>query len=302
MHSLNVKSTFRLHLFKLEFLMQNVTPTAYGNLVQTCQLLGLPLTVASSSTLNEKLGIQSGVAIPAGSMPSMRYIAIGNGGHKFITAANGRTKSEEVSHQPTDASLFNFLPFVLRTLDNDIPAATRTMYALRRIETHNSVQYIAYYLKRMDFSGVVPQMEYKTVTNNVTSTTPFVPNISNLNPTPAVLSNTGVNVTTGDYVAATAKIPFLLSTAEVAEILNVASIIEGDEGFAIISEIALCTGVDKVVTASAGNLGSFNFSEAVGVQVTTFINSYYPLKSANGGINVLLDVGATRPLLTLTPA
>ena len=282
--------------------MELITRTVYGSYLQTCSLLGQPVIVAPSSTLNEKLSIQSGVAFSAEQTPRMRYAAIGNGGHKMVMGSNGISRPEPIQHRSTDASLYNQIPFVLRLAANDLSAAQRQKYALRRIEEHDGISYIAYYLKKLDYVGVIPEMEYKTVVSGVTTSTAFVPNSSNLNPVPPDLASTGVNVSTGDYVSSVANIPFTLNVDEVNDVLNVASIIYGDVGYAIISEIALCAGVDKIVNVVDTGGNTFNFNEVIGTQIVSFVNGFFSMNFTNNGLNVIFGVGASEPTFLLVSA
>ena len=276
--------------------MELVTRTVFGSYLQTCSLLGQPVIIAPNSTLNEKLSIQSGIVFSAEQLPRMRYAAIGNGGHKMVMGSNGISRPEPVQHRSTDASLYNQIPFVLRLVANDLSPTQRQKYALRRIEEHDGISYIAYYLKKLDYIGVVPEMEYKTVTNGVTTSTAFIPNASNLNPVPPDLANTGVNVSTGDYVSSVANIPFTLNVDEVNDIINVANIIYGDTGYAIISEIALCSGVDKIVNVIDFGGNTFNFNEVIGTQIVSFVNGFFSMNFTNNGLNVLFGVGNSDPL------
>lgn len=280
--------------------MENVTRTIYSSLLQTALLMKLPFTLAVNSTLNEKFSIQSGVAPDIGDLPAMRYYAIGNGGHKMSIGASGVAKTEPIQHKGTDAALFNHIPFILREKANDISAAERVKYALRKTETHQGRQYFAYYLKRMTLTDVIAAMEYVTVSNGTSTVTAFVPDSSNLNPVPSDLSSTGINVVAGDYASATAKVGLILSKADVDELLNVAKVIYDDENLAIISEIALCSGIDKVIATTTINNASINFNEAIAVQVLSFINTFFPLKFSNNGVELLLDVGSTEPVFLLT--
>ena len=280
--------------------MELITRTVYGAQLQTCLLLNLPLSILPNTTLNEKFGVLPTVSISTTDKPAMKYVSIGNGGHKTVTGAEGISAPYPVQHNPTDSSLFKPIPFVLRDVSNDLTNAERASYGLRRLETHDGKPYIAYYLKRLDYSDVVAKLTFKTVLNNITTTTDFIPNQSNLDPTPPPLSSTGVNVTTGSYIAATAKVPFILTESEIKELLDVATIIYGNDNLAIISEIALCSGVDKVVAVDAGGPAPFNMTEAIGVQVVTFISTFFSCKFDNSGISILLDCGASEPLFSLT--
>jgi len=279
--------------------MENITRTIYSSYLQTSLLMGLPFTVMPNTTLNEKFGVQSGIVPAVDAIPTMQYFAIGNGGHRMSVGANGLTKTEPVQHRGTDAALYNHIPFVLRDIANDIDATERAKYALRRKEVHNGVNYIAYYLKRLPLSGVIADMEFISVANGVQSVSAFEANSLNLNPVPPDLSSTGVNIVTGDYVAASAKITIQLTSTEVDELLNVASVLYDDSSFAIISEIALCSGMDKTVQSPANNNLTINFNEAIAVQVSSFINTFFALEFTNNGCEISLDCGATEPLLNI---
>lgn len=278
--------------------MDNIVRTVYSSYLQTCSLLNLPFELKANTTLNEKFNVQSKVAPTADQDPSLGYFAIGNGGHRYITGADGISVPEPVQHRATDAALFNHLPFVLREPQLDLTPAQRANYALRKQVTYNGKSYWAYYLKRFTRDNVKAAMEYRVVNNGVTVVSPFVPNASNLNPTPPDLSTSGVNVVTGDYVAATAKFELNLTAEDVVELLHAAEVIYDNDAYAIISEIALCTGVDKVVSVP-GVSGNFNFNEAIAVQVATFCSIHSAVKFSQNGLQIVLDVGSAEPLFNL---
>lgn len=279
--------------------MENITRTIYGSKLQTCLLMGLPFVLETNSTLNERFGIQNGVAPDATVIPTMRYFCIGNGGHTFTMGAGGRSKPEPIQHRGTDAGLFSPIPFVLRETNNDLDVTERAKYALRRQETHGGRQYFAYYAKRLDLVNVSAGMELIHVQDNVNTVTAFIPDSSNLNPTPPVLSSTGVNTVTGEYVSATAKIGLILSGVDINELLNVGQVIYDDPELAIISEVGLCSGVDKYVQSPGVSGTTINFNEAIAVQIVTHINTFKPAAYVSNGTEILLDVGATEPLFVL---
>lgn len=230
--------------------MEAIVRTVYGANLQTAQLLGVPFQVVPNSTLNDKFNISNASVLNSTDMPRMQYVSIGNGGHRMkVTGNNTLQVPEPIQHRTTDAALYSHLPFVLRPIGNDLTASERERYALRRLETIAGEDYFAYYLRRMDLTGVAAQMEYKTVVADVTTATPFIPTAGNLSPTPPVVVTGGSVSTSGDYVTASAIVYFNLDAFDIAEILNACNIIYGSEDYAIISEIGLCSGVDKIVTA-----------------------------------------------------
>ncbi len=279
--------------------MQEFVRSAAGAALQTAQYLGKPVVIQENTTLNQKFSIQDNVAIAEDDHPSVKYVTIGNGGVKVVTGVNGISKLKGVPHETTHAALYNHLPFVLRLPNEDLDAGQRSKYRLRKAETHDGTVYIAYYLKVLDLSATVPSLELRTVVDGVTTSTPYTPSLADLSPTPPALDSEDVLVTSGDYVAATAKVPFTLNAWEIEEFLNVCNIIYGDDGYAMISEIGICSGVDRSVVGDF-NGTSAGYTEAIGVQICTFMNTSIPVKFINNSFSLLLDVGSVEPLRQLT--
>ncbi len=276
--------------------MELNTRTVYSSYLQTCLLSNLPFEVKNFTTLNERLGIQDGVLPIAGQMPKLGYMAIGNGGHRMVVGANGKSKPEPIQHLATDAAPYDLIPFILRLPSEDLTPVERARYALRKEIIHNGVTYIGYWLRRIDFSGVLASMEYRTVHDDgSTVVSAFTPDNSNLFPTPQPLSNDGTNLISGEYVSASAKVTINISPWEAEELLNVARVMYDDEDFAIISEIQLVTGIDKTINVS-GPTGSFNFNEVIAAQVASHISAFYPIRFSRNGIEIYLDIGASEPL------
>ena len=280
--------------------MEHVTRTVYGSFLQTCLKLKIPHVVAQFTTLNEKLGIQSGVLPAPGTYPSVSYYCLGNKGHTSQIGADGIGLNIVAQHRATDAALFNQLPFVLRPITEDLTVSERSNYALRRVETHGGDSYIAYYLRRINKTGTVAEMQYRSNTNGTITVTPFVPTADNLSPTPVVIPDTGVSTLTGDYVTVTAEVDISLSAWEVAELINVAEVLYGDSNYAIISELGICSGVDKMITVTPSVGSSFNFNEAIGVQINTHVAVLNMLTSSNSGVMRILGLGTNDPLFNIS--
>lgn len=278
--------------------MELNTRTVYSAYLQTNQLMALPFLVVPFTTLNQRFDIQAGVLPAAGTLPHLGYMSIGNGGHGIKVGANGKPVPTPIQHRATDASLYEPIPFVLRLLSEDLTAVERAKYALRKEVQYQGRTYAAYYLRRIDLTNVVTVMEYRTVENGQTTITSFVPDNSNLFPTPPDLNNAGVNVPTGDYVSASAKINIQMGAAEMDELIHVAEVIYEDPDYAIISEIGLVTGVDKVITVT-GQGGSYNFNECIAAQVASHVAAFYPIRFSRNGLEIVLDCGATEPLFKL---
>lgn len=277
----------------------NVVRTGLASLIQASQYLGKRIRQLPNSTLNQKLNIHQDVALADSDMPVVQYVAIGNGGHNFTVGGNGRVKWRAVHHTVKDAALYNQLPFVLRRPSEDLTAQERLKYRLRRLETHHGVQYVAYYLRVLDLSETEVVLEMRHVEDGVTTSTPYEPTIESLNPVPPVLIAGEAVTTTGDYLASTAKIPFRMTAEDVEEFVNAVKIIEGEDGYAVISEMATVSGVDRAVVGDF-NGATQSYTDAICAQVTSFISTAWVMEYQTDGVTLTLDVGNVEPLLAVS--
>lgn len=278
----------------------NVTRTVYGAAVQTSQLMGLPFSYPEYTTLNQHLNIQKDTLPNVNDRPTLGCYVWGNRGHDMIIGTSGIPLNEVVQHRATDAGLFNQLPFVMRELNVDLTQAERAKYVLRRQEERNGVAYYAYYGRRVDKTNMRVGNYYTQMQDGVAVVSNFVPTQGNLTPSPQQASNTATNLINADYVSARCRMTLAMTEFEVAEMLNVAKIIYNDERYAIVSEIGLCTHVDKQVNASAYGGGTFLFNEAIGTQIAAHIATYNPLLQTNTGVQIEMDVGVNEPLYALS--
>ena len=280
---------------------QNYIRTIYGANLQACLLLNKPLIVLPHTTINEALGINNTFTLNTNQIPSLGYVIIGNGGFTTTINTAGIPNIKPIQHTARDSELFNQIPFVLRTVNNDLTSGQQQSYRLRKNVTISNVAYIAYYAKVLDLSGTSVSLNEVTInsTTNVTTTVPFVPSINDLNPTAQTLSSSGQNVTTGQYLTATGIVPFNLSSSDIIELLNVAQILYGDQGYANIAEIGLCSGVDTTITGTFNGVSS-NYTEVGVMQIATFVTEFVNCPSSNNGANFAFDIGAVEPLLALT--
>lgn len=272
-----------------------ITRTVYGSFLQTNQLLGLPHKILKNTTLNERFNIQSGVLPPNSQTPVLNLWGVGNGGHVMATGPGGVQYPKGLQHRATDGAAFNPLPLVLREPTNDLTQAERALFCGRREEQHQGRTWIAYYYCWLPKVGVESVMEYHVVKDGQDVPSPFVPDTSNLNPVPDQMSSEGVNVISGDYVSTTARTPLNMSAWLAAEFLNVSRVMYDTDELAIISELVLCSSVPKVIPVTSGG-ATFQFNEAVAVQVVSHFSCFFPMKYNNNGVELLLDIGATEPL------
>lgn len=275
--------------------MEIIVRAAASALIRTATAVGKPVIPPANSTLNQKFDVQASIALTETEIPVNKYVFIGNGGHRMITGAGGVSYPEVIRHLARHSGLYNHLPFVMRLVTDDIPATQRAQYRIRKIETHDQKSYVCYYGKLLDTSATTPALELRTITDGVTTSQPFNYTLSDLSPTPPAAGSSGVTDTEGDYIASTAKIPFIMTAADVDEFLNVANILYGTDNLAIISEIALASGVDRAVSGDF-NGTSASYTEVIGCQINSFIGLFFAAKFNNNGLRVNFDLGSVEPL------
>lgn len=275
----------------------NVCRTAYGVSLQTAKTLGLPFTLVPNTTLNERLAIQAGVKPGATEMPNLRYLCIGNRGHDAVRESDGAWTNQPLPHRANNSGLYGMIPFVLREVTDDLPATARAKYALRRQETHNGRNYFAYYAKRIDLTGVAVQLQRVEVIDNVITVTPYVPTSDDLNPTPPQISSSGTVIGSNESITASAVLTITFTAEDIAEIVNAHRIRTGSVLSPVMSELALCSGIDKLVSGSSGSSGSFQYNEVIACQVNVHISTNHPIAYTSQGATLNVDVGGIEPML-----
>jgi len=278
------------------FPTQPVIRTVYAAHLQTCLVEAKPFYYHPNSTLNEKFSVRSDYIVPAGIYPSFNMIAIGNRGSRLTLGPDGTVLTDPVQHLPRHASLYRHIPFIMREATNDLSATERSKYRMRVIEKINNVDYVVYYLKVLDKSATEPDIELRSVDGSNISSVPFVPSQSDLFPEhPPVTSQTTMTVN-GDYLASVSYVPFVLGEQDIYEIIEACRIKFGDARYAVIDEMAICSGIDELYSVlSAGQTITYN--ESMATQISAFYQDYRPLNETTTEINMQIVIGGVEPLL-----
>lgn len=276
--------------------MDNNVRSIYGAYLQTCALLGFNVDIKPNSTLNQKFDLFPNEIFNSDETPTVKYLTIGNGGHTASMGVDGLPLINPVPHSPRHAALYNHLPFIIREVTEDLTPGERLLYRLRVPRTIDGVNYMCYYAKVLDLSMVEPKIELRNNTDGIITATDFTPSLADLNPVKPVIPVNGNITSTGNYLASTAKIEFVMNEAEITELLNACNIIYGSDNYAFISEIGLCSGVDRSLMGNFGGPSSA-YTEAVGVQIMNFISTAIPAYALSTSITQTIDVGSTSPLL-----
>ena len=301
--------------------MRSIVRTIYGNELQTARHLGIQVNIPQYSTLDTAMsnsdvvpfqptpvtvGMQTAAPYNAATDSDnviVQYICIGNGGHYNVTGATGGVPYTAVQpHKSSDSGLYSQIPFVVVPVTADLGPTDRARFRMRKTMLINGIVYAAYYARVLDVSVVTPVATLTTVSGGVSTPAPFTPTINNLTPTPPAIGSTD----DGSYLAVTATVTIPFSAQDLLWLTQACALVFGNANYAIISEVALCSGVEKPVTQAYPNdpaapqtpvaVTSGTYTEAVGVQVACFISSYYAVQFTNEGFNFTLDLGATEPL------
>lgn len=274
-----------------------VTVTMSALRVQAALFLGRPMTYPLKSTLNEALNILPSRLPSPELRPTLKYMAIGNRGHVGNIEPDGLASFTPVGHRFNDSGMFANVPFVLRPLDNDLGDDIRARYALRRKEEHGGRWYWAYYLKRLDMTSVNITDTIITRTDGVETPDAHAYTDNQLYPTPPttpdfdydVSDKTSVN--DGVYATTGARLTVQFDEFDSQEYLKVTAIMRGNSRAAIISEIALCSGVDTPTTGESDSGSSFVYEEAIGVQVSYYLTCFNNIAIVNDQLAYDFEIG-----------
>lgn len=275
----------------------NICRTAVGIMVQASKLLGRPYSYLKYTTLNERYDILPEAHLDLTDIPDVKYWAIGRGGHRVHVDDNNTPIMTPVSHETTNTGPFQGVPFVLRQVNDDLNTEERKNYALRRKETHNGIEYYAYYLKRLPELPSVPDVVHDNTKDGITTSRVFQYTNDDLYPVPSDLPNDGVVISSADIIRISAKVTIDFTAWDVTEFYRVNKILFGSEQHSIISEMMICSGVDKQINTES-NGQAIRFNECVGTQVVTFITMYKPMTDFNRGFIHEFELGEGEPLLT----
>ncbi len=274
-----------------------IVRTVYGSALQTALLRGIPYTIPEHTTLNEKFGVESGVQPTK--TPTLRYYCIGEGGHRLQAGADGVPYAAPIRHRASDAALFKHLPFVMRQEGNDLTPDERGELRMRVLETVGNRNYICYYVKplREDEESMKIIMEHTTVKDGVANTVPFIPSSENLKPVAPELDNREATTTNGDFLSVSNDVGIVFDANDVNALINVAKVRFDNPLRAVVSEIGLCTGVDKPSTGTGAGGSPIAYTEVVGCQIATHVTVYHAVGYTNLGFDIRVELGATEPMM-----
>lgn len=231
--------------------------TLFGMDLQLAQMFGKEYIITPNTTLNEKFNIQI-VDKPLGVYPTLKYITIGTGADTKFNSISGYPYS---NHSPLDGALFNHIPFVMKTLDNDLDLSERNKYRFRKEETHNGTLYACYYLKVIEEVLYDNKFYRINTVNNETYLKQMNINIPDiLHPRPKDRDINYSTLENTEFITKLGKFKFTLDPDELKNLKEVKNILGNNK---IVSELGLCTGID---------VGEGTEVEAICVQIAYHID------------------------------
>lgn len=282
--------------------MEKSVRTAIGAKLQTAMKLNRPYTYDDNSVMNTLLGIFPDEFPPSNQLPYVQYAAIGIGGlnAQFIGTPR-RLELFPSPHETTHTGLYEQVPYVIRPISNDLSTAERQRYRLRKLIDVGGVTCAAYYLRVLDLSTTESRLEYRVIQDGTITSTPWSPSVNDQHPVPLTVNPGQVLVTGDDYVASTAKTTFQFTSQDINELINVGNMLFNSENAIIVSELALCSGLD-VLKMGNFNGANLQYTEAIGVQISDFVSTLLPASFNRVGASINLDIGSVEPLLALASA
>lgn len=265
-------------------------PTIWGHAVTLAALYGIDYIPTENTTLNEAYNILAGVNLST--KPKPMYVTVGLGGTDSKTNPSGIDILLNVRHEVNHANLYKPTPWILREVNNDIPANVRVNYALRKKVNYNGIEYIAYYLKKLDAVGSDLTMKTQYYNHEEDTLTDYTPGTDILNPIkPEVLPET-MNVLTTDSLRTSVGVSWSITDFDRDELINAANIVYGPLDVVRLTEFGLVTATPSEITAD-----NITYTEAHMAQISNFNILDLALDILNGTTTIPITAGDAEPLV-----
>lgn len=215
-------------------------------------------TPRPETTLNSKYGIYPEEFILQ--TPKIMYFGLGLYGCYNVDDKN---LSAPFVASPDELDLYSPIPLRCVPIDEDLSAAERRSYRIRKRMDYNGQSYFCYYLKAL----TIPQNTVQLTRTNPISKEeePWELNSSQLNPVPIIPTTSGEQSGTNTEINASIKVNASWVGREVLEAINV--IYNGDMRRATISEIGIYSGEDRELTGYNANGQEIRYTESIYTQI-----------------------------------
>ena len=244
--------------------MKSIVRLAACSSFMLCKATGKPVLPEANSTLNEAINsakivpYQPTVQTAGMELPEeydyqrdsnsnvIQYVAFGSGAHRNGTdATNGRPIRFIDPHNGRDTGFYEIVPIVVRPVDNDLTSDQRENYRGRKVLTINNETRICYFFRRIDLSNNTITQSIVTRSQGNNTSIPYKPTQNDLMPKKNRVAD---KVNTASYIHTTMLVDLGFDETEAGWFQEAMLFWYGSSDSAIISEIALCCGVDKPIT------------------------------------------------------
>lgn len=235
---------------------RTVTLAAHRNFISSAT--PIDRTIDLDTTINKHLKIDPSKDLLPGEVQHIKYLGVGINGFRSVN--DGSTLEP---HRPlaTNMNLYHPIPIRIVPEEEDLGETERLKYRLRRRENHGGDNYIAYYLKVMEY----PENKIIMTKNNGDSQINYDLDISNLTPVPPVLPLTGALDDSNNEINIYAAAEVEIYGREIIDAVNI--LLDGNMNRAHISEFGYFMGVDFEKTDIDINGQPFQYKEAKCVQL-----------------------------------
>lgn len=276
----------------------NSVRTIYLADLEFYRSLGLPFQLEDHSTLNEYFDIMNDAVLPENVYPTIKYLAIGRGGHANISGSNGADKSRNLEHDITDAVLKEHIPFLVTQIINGVEVgvtiAERAGLRMRKVFEKNGNTYVAYYVKVINIDSARPTKTVFHTENSVTTSTPYIATPAQLAPVMYPPSNGETVESTSKHISSSINLSMNLDKTDINNIIDACLIIYGDAEMATISEVALVSGIDTTNSNSEGTNVAVTYTELVAAQCCNFTGQRTELTRNSRVVGIDFDLNSVR--------
>ncbi len=215
-------------------------------------------TLMLNTTLNSKYNIYPNLGV--NKIPTLMYFGLGINGFYNVDDTN---KSAPYRPSPDELDLYQPIPIRCVPIDEDLDAAERSLYRMRKEVSVNGERYYCYYLKCLKLIDNTVQL---TRTNPVShEEEPYELNASKLNPVPKVPTTSGEQEGTISEINASLRLSLDWTGKEVLEAINV--LYNGDMTMAKISEYGIYSGEDQQVIGYNSSNEEITYTESIYTQI-----------------------------------
>jgi len=250
----------------------NGRQTIYNIMLMNRMLAGLEYRPPINTTVNEKLNI----LLKNKSLdkyPKINTLIIGSFGG-VLKSDLTRLRLYQDQHNPTDASLFNQIPFYLRRLDEVAKKPLRDYHVLRKRVVINGTEYLAAYGRAIEEFEYKDEITYlKNITDDYANIyKDDVNHLKSMSPEP--VTNLDMTFKSDSFVNDFIKTYIYLDAYDLNELYHVFETLGIEEP--VINEMGVCAGKWVETKDILGNL----YKETIETQIMYFLDSDINLNEA----------------------